>query len=446
MRLIRCPPRRFISEGAWVIAGQLLSAIGALVGLRLLTTLLSPRVFGEVALVGGIVLLSTGMAANPLMQGVLRYYPDAAATGNVNTLRAVINRHLRRFTLIAAAILLLGFYLYRQYEPMDFWLGPIMVLLLIVEVLRQKELTLLNASRRQRLSAIWNTLEAFARPASAYGLALLLGATASITLAGSLLASAMLLLLFGPWAVAANQNQLNPKVNPESKPDSFHHVRIERALIEYSKPLIPLGLIGWISGQADRYLICGVLSVEEAGLYAAIYGIVSRPFLMAGGTLESWVRPAYYESFGGTGINSNKNNQIILWWLTGIFSIAIAGTVAFTLWHENIASVLLALQYRSASWLMPWIALGYGLLLIAQVYERVCYVHGETTSVLLIEMLGSMAALIATFYGLRHFGLPGAAYAVPVYFGTQLAAAVVLARKARQERSHLLCVESRANA
>lgn len=436
------PSRRFVNEGTWVLAGQLSSAIGVLLGLRLLTTILSPRAFGEVALVGGLVVLATGIAASPLMQGVLRYYPEAGRSGHLNSLEQVINKYLKRLIILAAGIVLLGFAVFTLYEPMDLWLGPIMVLLFMVEAVRQKELTLLNASRCQRLSARWNVLEAWLRPVSAYIFALLLGATASMTLAGSLVASAALFLLFKRLAEKEREHHSAAV----SRSDGSRDQKIARALFEYSKPLMPLGLVGWICGQADRYLICGLLSVEEAGLYAAVYGIVSRPFLMAGGTFEAWIRPAYYDSLGNTATDTKRHAHIITWWLTGIASVAIAGIVAFSLWHDTIAGLLLAPQFRSASWLMPWIALGYGLLLLAQVYERICYAHDDTTSVLGIETLASIAALIATFYGLRVFGLPGAAYAVPLYFGVQLAAAVFLARKATRGTRRVPFVEGHAHA
>ena len=446
MRPVALPSRRFLNEGCWILAGQLLSAIGVLVGLRLLTTLLSPKAFGEVALASGIVVLATGIAASPLMQGVLRYYPEASRTGNVFNLEHVVNYFLKRLIAIAAVVVFLGFNLFAFYEPTDLWLGPIMVLLLIVEAVRQKELTLLNASRCQRLSATWNMLEAWVRPTSAYLFALVLGATAGTTLAGSLMASATLLLVFGRLAAKEREHHRDPKRSSERDSDFSKRQEIERSLLDYSKPLMPLGLVGWICSQADRYLICGLLTVEEAGLYAAVYGIVSRPFLMAGGTFESWIRPAYYDAFEKMGSDSRRHHQIMAWWLTGISSVAVAGIVVFSLWHENIAYMLLAPAYRSASWLMPWIALGYGLVLLAQVYERVCYVAGDTTSVLRIEMLASIAALITTFYSLRVFGLSGAAYAAPVYFGVQLAAAVLFARKSRQGTQQLLFVENRANA
>jgi O-antigen/teichoic acid export membrane protein len=448
--------RRFIAEGAWIIVGQVLSAIGTILGLRLLTALLTPHVFGEVVLVSGIVLLANGIASNPLMQGVLRYYPDSAAANDVAAFRIAINRHLRTLTVLTSVICLVGFLFLSQFTAVNLWLGPLTAALLVVDVLRQRELTLFNASRCQRISAIWIATEAWARPSFACAMIILMGATAVVTLIGYVVASVALFLVFRQWAITGTQNQnhsgieLASTATPSSKSIQGHggcrssDPGLPQALMRYTLPLMPLGVIGWISGQADRYLIGGIIGVEEAGIYAALYGIASRPFLMAAGTLESWLRPLYYQAVSAHAPRQSK--RVFLMWLIAIMSVAIVGTVAFSLWHKEIAAVLLARPYRADSWLMPWIAVGYGLLLVAQVYQRVCYAHNETLSVLLTEALGSMVALIVTVYGLKQFGLAGAAYALPLCFGVQLVAALVFARNAERRSVAVLLTRQRVTA
>lgn len=445
---------QFITEGAWLITGQIVSAIGTLLGLRLLTAFLSPPVFGEVMLAIGISLLASGLAATPFMQGVLRYYPESAAQNNVLQFRSVINKQLKKLTVLTSGILLSGFLIYSYFVPVSIWLGPIVTALLIIDVLRQRELTLFNASRRQGIAAIWTTAEVWTRPALACLLIYLTDATAVATLTGYMLASVILFLLFRPLAVRAARatDSLSAKstncvgsraeLNYGLTPFDDHNLGLQ--LFRYSMPLMPLGAIGWISGQADRYLIGGMMGLQEAGLYAALYGLVTRPFLMAAGTLESWLRPLYYQYVSAS--DADRSRQVFFSWLIAILCVSFIGIAAFSIWHREIAALLLADSYRQSSWIMPWIALGYGLLVTSQVYERVCYAHNKTMSVLLIEGVGSMTALVATSYLLSKFGFAGAAYAVPFYFGLQLLMSVALARKAEQQNSALVWFGSRASA
>jgi len=122
------------------------------------------------------------------------------------------------------------------------------------------------------------------------------------------------------------------------------------------------------------------------------------------------------------------------------------GTIIFGIWQEGIAALLLAEPYRVASWLMPWIAAGYGLLLIANLYGRVCYANHDTKAVFVAETTGSVASLIAAAYGVVQFGIAGAAYAVPVYFGAQLIVARVLAHRAEGRGGASVWVGERASA
>jgi O-antigen/teichoic acid export membrane protein len=437
--------KRFLSEGAWVAAGQIMSALGTLVGLRLLTGLLPPHVFGEVVLLSGIVLLANGLAATPMMQGVLRFYPEAARTNNVGILRTVTRSYLIRSTLLTSAICLGGFLLYSAVVPVNRWLGVLIVMLLIVDVARQLELTMLNAARRQRATATWIVLDAWARPTAALAMIAMAGATAVATMVGYVTASGLLLA----WLIYRRQGEnggesgsarpgsaANPTGGVEVENSGARvpepHEPLSKSLMRYSLPLLPLGVIGWLTGQADRFILGGMIGVEEAGLYAALYGVVSRPFLMAGGMLEAWMRPIYYETVVTREVEQEK--RVLQMWMSAIVCAAIAGVGIFLFWYAEIARILLAEPYRANAGLMPWIAAGYGLLLVAQVYGRVCYAHSDTRAVLFSETIGCIVALVTTVYAVSRFGLAGAAFAVPVYFSAQLAVAMILARRAEGRR------------
>ena len=72
--------KRWLGEGLWVIAGQALSAVGTLAGLRLLTDLLPPAVLENSAgLLGVVARTATGLA-NPTTQAMLPY-PERALQG-----------------------------------------------------------------------------------------------------------------------------------------------------------------------------------------------------------------------------------------------------------------------------------------------------------------------------------------------------------------------------
>jgi len=69
---------------------------------------------------------------------------------------------------------------------------------------------------------------------------------------------------------------------------------IPRRLWTYALPLTAVPLIGWVSGQADRYLVGGLAGFAAAGVYAALYGLASKPFIMLAAGADSALRQPYY--------------------------------------------------------------------------------------------------------------------------------------------------------
>jgi O-antigen/teichoic acid export membrane protein len=100
--------------------------------------------------------------------------------------------------------------------------------------------------------------------------------------------------------------------------------------------------------------------------------------------------------------------------------------------RNQIGSLLLAEHYRGAIKLMPWIALGYCLLVISYVFEKACYAYKRTKAVLYIQISGAIASICIAIPLVYYWGLQGAAVAVPLYFGIQLLVSIHMARRVRR--------------
>jgi O-antigen/teichoic acid export membrane protein len=97
--------------------------------------------------------------------------------------------------------------------------------------------------------------------------------------------------------------------------------------------------------------------------------------------------------------------------------------------HQTLSALLLAESYRNYSYLMPWLAVGYSFLIVAQFYERLCYARDKTAAVSMIETVGAIASIGLAIPLIRFFGIDGAAWAVPCYFLVQMMLARFLAKK-----------------
>ncbi|MBV8267213.1 MAG: hypothetical protein JO252_12870, partial [Planctomycetaceae bacterium] len=109
--------RNTISDGAWLVSGQGLTAISMLVGVRLLTEAVPPEVYGAVSLMVGILTLGRNLFCFPFCQASLRFYSDAARRGQVGELRAILIRYLSRSSLLLAGLIVLLGIPYCMWRP-----------------------------------------------------------------------------------------------------------------------------------------------------------------------------------------------------------------------------------------------------------------------------------------------------------------------------------------
>ena len=419
--------RRQLAEVGWVIGGQAGTALGTVVGVRILTQFLAPDAYGVVSLTTGMSVLAISLAATPLTQAAIHFYPATVAKGSARELMQSVLRCFRTTApwIVLATLAAGGAYVGWGHGSVV--LVVLLALLLASDCWRSANLSLLNAARRQRTYATWMAADAWSRPLAATAAVLLIGQSPTAVLSAYVLVSAVLVTLFsrGLWPESPQSAAVTN--------DPHRAAELDARMWSYALPLLPLGLIAWASNLGDRYIIGGVLGVADAGVYAAVYGLSSMPFMIVNGTAEQALRPIYQSAV--THGDRARARQILLLWLAIVAGICALGVVLFTFGHALIASFLVGKPYRHASGLMPLIATGYAIRATSYVFERVCYAYGQTRRVLYIQLWAVAATALVTPLGVLNFGLEGAAAAVPIYFTVQLAVAIFLARRTLSEAS-----------
>lgn len=410
-----------------MLAGQVASALGTLVGLRLVTGVVAPAIYGVVVLAMGIKALAQGLAVGPMMQAALRHYTEYERDEGKGVLRRTVVGALRQPLLWLSAGLLLAVGFWSNQIHAGLVLGPLCVVLFLIDATRTVEVTFLNAARDQRTMSQLVAADAWMRPVGAVIAVSVLGPSAAAVVAGYAVGAAVPLLAFYALRRTGSSAPLAPQRERAS-------VVADRARMWlYARPLVLLPLVGWVSGQADRYIVGGLAGLAFAGVYAAVYGLASRPFLVLGNTAELALRQVYYARVSEG--NRVTERRIFFLWMVSVSGAALLLVAAVALVHRQIALLLLAPEYRGYSSLMIWIAVGYGLAICGQVVERVCYALRDTRGVLLIEAGGAVLSVIVAVPMVLLFGIRGAAWAVPVYFGLQLCLAAWRAAHALKRRA-----------
>jgi O-antigen/teichoic acid export membrane protein len=415
--------RRQLAEIGWVIGGQATTALGTLVGVRILTQYLSPAGYGVVSLSTGMSTLAISLLATPITQAAIHFYPGIVADGSVSELLSSVSRCYRTMAPWAALAALAGGVLYVAWGHGSPVLVVLLGLLFASDCWRSANLSLLNAARRQKRYGLWMAADAWSRPLAASLVVVLVGQSPVAVLASYVVVSACLLTIFSYRLWPAGE-EVTTRAAERSR-------ALDTRMWSYALPLVPLGIISWASTLGDRYIIGGLLGVANAGIYAAVYGLSCLPFLILNGTVEQALRPIYQTAV--TRAESARASRILATWLAIVVGVSSFGVLLFILGHDLLASLFVGKPYRGAASLMPWIACGYAIRATSYVFERVCYAFGRTRRVLAIQLCAVLAAVALVPAGLISFGLKGAAIAVPAYFSVQLAVAICVARRTLRE-------------
>jgi O-antigen/teichoic acid export membrane protein len=147
---------------------------------------------------------------------------------------------------------------------------------------------------------------------------------------------------------------------------------------------------------------------------------------------ETSIRPLYYSAVMRKDLQESRKHLVI--WFAIVFFSGTALCVLFSLFHHELARLLLGPDFREGSYLMPWIAGGYVLFALYHIAVRVCLAHDAPQIVTATEAGRAVLALAIGFLFIKMYGLYGAAIAVPIYCGVQLLASVFLARRSVRSR------------
>ncbi len=393
---------------AWIVAGQAISALGLLFGTWLLTQYLSPDSYGRISLVLGLGALFNAASIAPASQGVLRLYHDYKSSSRLHILRLVT---LRVFAISSCVLIGISFVAWMLFgRSLEYSLRALFAAigLFALEGLRTLDLSYLSAASRQKRLALWGVAEAWLRPALAVLALVMFRMPVESVLFGYAVATLCCL--------AFSDRPLVLQVASESSSEQMRATRAE--LIAFAVPLIPVAVTTWLTSVGDRYILTALSSLENAGTYAAVYGLFSRPFQLVATCNELYFRPRLFESITSNDWNARKriSHFMIATAVLGAVTCVIFGLVL----GRAVMSWVLAASYGNGAVLIPWILFGCALGSLCVPFELLLKAQKRTSLVLASQLIGAGSSIIATTTMVWKWGMLGAAYSVPIYFFAQL--------------------------
>ena len=393
--------QRLFKEGFWIVFGQAMVMIGSLVGVKLLTGLLNPAEYGELALGMTIATLINQIILGPMGQGVMRFYAPAIEEDDLcGYLYAV-----KRLVFISAAIIMfviliaiVGLNLAGRSE----WITISITSILFASISGYNAILsgIQSAARQRSVAAIHQGLESWSRFLVAVGLISWLGATSTVAMIGYALSAIF---------VVVSQSIYFLKIVPNPMAWIDCQKGWDRKILQYSWPMSIFGIFTWFQLVSDRWTLGLFRTTEEVGMYATLFQLGYYPISMATGMVVQFLAPIFFQRAGdGSHARRNANVNILSWRLTGL-SLGLTG-IAFGitfLLHTQIFQIFVAQQYREVSYLLPWVVLSGGIFAASQTIALNLMSQAKTYTMMPTKIGTALLGVLLNLVGSYFYGTVG---------------------------------------
>ncbi len=352
---------RLGKEFSWIALGQVMTVVGSLVGIKILTELLSPVEYGQLALGMTAATLIHWVVLGPLSNGATRFFAPARESKELRIYFGAVRQtaiNITKIILACSIPIAIGLSL----TDLSQWalIGLAGVALSIITGYNNILNGIQNAARQRAVVALHQALATWGRFLIAAGLILWLGASSLIAMVGYALA--MFLVLPSQYIFFRRITKSEQAGKPM---DSKIRDRWKGRIYEYSWPFATWGILGWSKTAADRWGLEFFSSTEDVGLYAVLFQLGNYPISIVIGMVTTLLAPIYFQRVGDAMDMVRVDAVFILGWriMSIALTLLLAAVLASYFLHEFIFSLLVAKEYSQISYLLP------GMVLSAVLYE-----------------------------------------------------------------------------
>jgi len=392
---------RIAKEGSWIVIGQVASVLGALVLVRVLTEYLEPTQYGELALGMTVAGLVNQIAMGGLNNGISRFYSVAAEKHDLPGYLRASWRLMGYCSLLVGLIgllLILGL-LFLDYSR---WIG-LAGAALVFALLSGYNSTLSgiqNAARQRAIVAFHGGLDAWLKILLVLGLLLWIGSSSSVVVIGYAFSS---LLVTGSQFIF-----LRKVIVPESERSRYDFDWTSK-IWAFSWPFSTWGIFTWMQQVSDRWALEAFRATKDVGLYAVLFQLGNYPIAIATGLAMSFIAPILFQRAGDATDNARNTDVRQLVWriVLGCMSITL---VAFSLgiWiHRLVFKILVATEYHSVSYLLPWILLASGLFAAGQMLSIILLSEMKSSAMTAAKIVTALLGILFNYLGASIAGISG---------------------------------------
>lgn len=398
--------RGLLGETAWLAIGKLLTALGAIASIRLLTDILPPADYGELMLGMSGAMLAQALLFSPISTTLQRFYSASreqqsgagywrVATsaikagsglvlfaGLVLALVLAASGHADRVSLVAAATAFaVGSGFGGTYDSVQ------------------------NAARNRRLVAIHQVVDQWLRIAMALLLVAWIGPLGSAGMAGFALAA---------WLTAASRWWNFKSLRRAFQTETGSARESRDAMVGYAWPFVCWGFCYWATNACDRWTLRLFSDAAEVGYYAVLFQLGIYPLQLITDLMQQLLGPIFF-SRAGDGRDAQRMRGVFrLQWQILAVTFPLVGVATVTSWllSDWILYIFAAEAYRGCAPLLPVMTLAGGLAATVQVASLALISGRNMRPLLPVRVGGSILICGLCAIGGAWMGTTGIAWAL----------------------------------
>ena len=403
--------KRLFREGLWVITGQVLTVIGTLFQIRVLTEYLTAAVYGELQLALTISGLITSTLMGAVTPGIARYYSISAEQGDTSSYLKACKKLMGYATL---AVCLVGFMLI----VMLIFLGMAQWVLLSILVMGFGVFasysgalgSIQNAARQRIIVALHNVADAWFKIAIA---------VVCISFLGEISVAAALGLLLTAILITISQLFYIKKLPSLQKPIKRAEVPEDwgRLMLLFSRPFLIWGAFGWMQQSSSRWALGLLSSTDDVGFFSVLFQLGYTPMVMISSLGLTFITPVLFARVGNATDGIRVGNLIrTVFILTSISAVVlvIAVWIAYV-FHEAIFSLVAGAEYKAQSHYLPYMVFAGGLFAISQIIATIPTSLNVPSTLLLASIGSSLIGIAGAFAGAYYYSFEGVVFSLVIH-------------------------------
>lgn len=343
------------AELVWVVVGQLLGFVGSFIGIKVLTTVMGPKGYGELALGLTIAGLFNMFIYGPLANVIARFFPIYRERQELGVFFAVLKKmhfYLAGSLAVIAGVagLVLWILIGREWALIGFTA----ILYGIVAGVNASYISLQSAIRQRQVVALHQGVDVWLRTVLSIFFLLVAGANGYSALLGYVLGTCLITVSQTYFARKNNEiscfwNQLS--VGKERYGASWHE------FANYASSFVVFSLFAAISMYSDRWVIQGLYGSKEVGIYAAISQIAIAPTNLLFASINQFMVPIIFERAGSMSTVKQRQESNYLVRQTIMFSASVS-LILFVLifsYNSEVVGIVTSpafTQYSSILWIV----------------------------------------------------------------------------------------------